>query len=381
MLNPVLYSALGHAFGTVEVENEGESADIELTGNRQYPTEWRIMKDGRSGEQYRVNCPVCGDYKQHLYISYLSYARPVMAGLSLMQGRLLCHCFRRNCMAEAENRRLVERMIGAGMACVGDVDSLGAEINMCCESRPKYTPTDQKPTLEGMRSWIPGFNWCDENTDPDIVEYLSQRGVTQDMVDEFMVGWGPVVTPRTKTLLTGGAPWVLLPVVMNGMLVGMQARCPDKFIISKDSLRYWNHPGMRKKTMVYNIDSARDCDTAVLCEGIFDVMKVGHPGVCCFGHTPSRTQLTMLSSIGKCLIWLPDTDSHEDFDTVQEARTQAAAWNAMQTFELGAHVVVLPEKDAGSMSRHDIWTVIMDQVPETVGDYLVSRVVPRLRSI
>jgi len=377
MLNRFLFDSLKAAFGSVLVENEGVQAAFERDYSRGYSYEWRLSDEGQHGEQYRVNCPVCGDRKHHLYIGYLSFARPVLDGVELAQGRLLAHCFRRDCMADPQARMLLETKIRYGMACVGDGLQTCAAIGVSDESEPMYSTSDRM-TLTGLRTWVPEFRWIDGDADPAILDYLAARGVDGDMVRRFRLGWGPVRSPRTGQELFGGAPCVVAPVVQNGVLAGVQARCPDPLLPEGSSMKYWIHPAMRKSAVVYNIDSARALGVGVVCEGVFDVFKVGAPGVCCFGHTPSAAQVAMLAGIDQGLVMLPDTDPHPGFDTVEEARRRCAGWNANGAFPLGAHTVVLPAKDAGDMTRQAVWETIIAQVPADMQDYLMSRVVPKL---
>lgn len=385
MLNSKLHEALLKAFGSVVVENEGVQADIEMDYSSIYGTAWRVADGGEHGEQYRVNCPYCmsregePDRNHHLYISYLSYARPVLNGVKLMQGQLMAHCFRRDCMSDKGNREDLARRIGYGMSLAGcDQDGMDVELGVQTADESPYTVSDDM-SLEGLRTWVPDFHFCDEgDMDSDIEEYLfDKRGLDMPTVCRFRLGWGKVKTPRTGKLLGNGVPWVITPVVMNGRLKGVQARCPDKFLL-EDSIRYWTHPGMRKRAILYNIDSARDIGMGVLCEGAFDVFKVGAPGICGFGHVLSQVQRSLLQGIENTLVLLPDTDPHSDFDTVDEARELAAGLNASEAYPLGAHVVVLPAKDAGEMDRQGIWTTIIRQVPSKVQDYILDKVVQKL---
>ena len=377
MLNAFLHRALEAVFHDVTVANEGEHAEVERVQGP-YTTSWRIREGGPRGEQYIVRCPCCGDRKGHLYISYLSYARPVVDGAELAVGPLLAKCFRRDCMADRSKREVVESRIATGMACVGDGMETSSSV-VVPGSWQAEEPADAPgpPTLERIRSWLPGFNWCTEGMPPDVEEYLAQRGVSSRDTEMFRIGWGPVTLPRSGKMLLGGLPHVLFPVWMNNALRGIQARCLDKYLTG-DGLRYWLHPGMRKSTVVYNLDNARDCGMAVVCEGVFDVISVGRPGVCLFGHKPSATQKALLSTVGKGLVWLPDTDVRPDLDTVAKAREQCAEWNADRVFPLGAHVVVLPAKDAGEMSRQAIWECIFSQVTQDMQEFLMSRVVGML---
>ena len=385
MLNEFLYNALKIAFGYVKVENEGMQAEIERFNTGWHTTEWTLKRGGVHGEQYRVDCPYCRgvhdepDTKQHLYISYVSYMRPVVNGETLAVGRLYAQCFRGNCMESPANRSDLERRIMQGMACLGGdipVSTVlcGASDNQ--QQEPMYG-VSQEVTLEGIRTWAPDFKFVDDDCDRDIVEYLSGRGITRSMCEDFKIGWGQVITPRTGRVLSDGAPWVIVPVIVNGELRGVQARCPDKFL-KEGGIKYWNHPSMRKASVVYNIDSARELGLAVVCEGVFDVFKVGKPGVCIFGHTPSSMQLTYLTGVDKGLIWLPDTDPHKDFDTVKDAQQLVAKMNADGMFPYGAHAVRLSGKDAGEMTRQQIWTEIACAVPDEMREFIINKIIRRL---
>ena len=381
MLNERLFKALEASFGEVLIENEDEPADIERTYDYGLEAGWRFPDGGQHGEQYRINCPFCKgadgnpDRKHHMYISYLAYARPEKDGVQLAQGPLIAHCFRRGCEVDQRNRKALEDAIYAGFAYVDN----GTEPTTVSLTSDGVVDNDNglqhSVSLESIRTWVPEFRWCADGMTPEIADYLASRGIDDATAVDFNLGWGRVQTPRSHRMLNHGAPFVVIPVIMNGELKGVQARCPDSRI-EGEGLRYWIHPGMRKRSVVYNLDNARTLGTGVLCEGVFDVFKVGLPGVCCFGHLLSITQKNLLSTIQDCLILLPDTDPHEDFDTVQEARALAAEYDATETFKLGAHVVVLPAKDPGSMSRQEVWTQIAQQVPSDVLAHLEERIMP-----
>lgn len=389
MINELLYKALQAQFGSVLVENEGVTADIVVTERNGIPS-WHLPKGdelGEHGEQYRINCPFCRgsdgsrDHKHHMYISYMTFAHPDIGGTVLHAGPLYAHCFRCQAMKDPDKRRELDFMIRAGEACVQGsgvvcVNTAGTSVEP--QERLQYQTSDSV-TLDGVRTWIEGYSPCDDNMDTDIFEYLDGRGVTWDMIEQFAIGWGPVKTPRTGRLLKNGVPWVIFPVVMNSRLVGVQARCPDKFITDSDDLRYWTHPAMRKSAVVYNLDRARSLGVGVLCEGVFDVIKVGAPGVCVFGKQPSAAQLGLLATIGRGLVILPDTDKHKEFDTVSDAYELAANWNSQGVFDLGVQVVELSAKDAGEMSRNDVWAEMIAKIPDgKLRDYLATDILTRI---
>ena len=173
MLNQQLYDALLKTFGKVEIANEGVRATIAVNPNG--TGDWSIVKEGEGGEEHRVNCPFCRDHKGHLYISHMSYAAPVVNGMQLQVGKLLAHCFRRECLKDPNNRDILEGRIGMAMAGEGAVtvvdmsqpDEVDMQLNLSNEL-----------TLEGLRTWIPDWQLIDENTDPAILQYLEERRIT-----------------------------------------------------------------------------------------------------------------------------------------------------------------------------------------------------------
>ena len=384
MLNEFLYKALKAAFGSVEVENEGVHATVERVRFFGYTNQWKMSDTGEHGEQYRINCPFCknsrgqSDRGHHLYISYLSYARPKVNGEELSAGPLVAHCFRGNCVASSANRALLEERIHMGMVCVDNGMQISATVDMPDnQAEESRYSTNATISLDGIRTWVPSFQWCAEGMPDDISSYLHGRGLNDATIAHFGLGWGQLRTPRTGQLIGKGYPFVVIPVTMNGQLVGVQARCPDCYTEAA-GLRYWIHPGMRKRTVVYNLDSARKLGLGVVVEGVFDVFKVGTPGVCCFGHTLSTVQRQLLNTIEKGLILLPDTDKHDTFDTVAEAHEQALQWNADNVFPLGVHVVVLPAKDAGALSSQQVWLEIVKQVKGEMQEYIINQILNKL---
>lgn len=378
MLNKLLYGALERLFKHVEIVNEDVHAYIEP--DKSGSGQWTMPQGEDRGEQYKVDCPYCGDHRGHLYISYLSYAVPVINGNVMRMGPLMSHCFRRDCMSDPDNKRHLEGRIGLAMTLVGDGMQSSFPIDMSDVGQQEDGTEfnlSSSVTLDGLRTWIPDWQPVDGNTDQAIVDYLCERRVTKADVDWLGIGWGPVKSPRSGNYLTGGKPWVLFPIVNNGKLCGVQARCPPAYM-TDESFKYWFHPGCRKRTLLLNLDAARSCGVGVLCEGAFDVLSIGKPGLCCFGHTPSVFQRRVLSCFDHGIIWLPDTDTRADLDCISIARTQAAQWNEAGLFDKGAHVVTLPAKDAGDMTRQEVWTEIIKQVSQPMREYLFERVIPKL---
>lgn len=377
MLNQVLYDALAKMFDNdVVVINEGQQADLRLDHN--HPGRWDIDQHSDHGEQYAVNCPFCRnppDTNHHLYISYLSYAVPVVDGTRLQIGKLRAQCFRNGCLKNLDNRDTLSRKIGLTMSLLSPDGSAWGDITPSIEKDPvEELNVSSNVTLEGIRTWLPDFQPITEDCDNvEVLQYLDNRRITWDDIQWLCIGYGPVMSPVKKKYLNNGTPWIIFPIVNNGNLVGVQARCLPLYL-TEDGIKYWTHPACRKRTVLYNLDAARETGIAVVCEGVFDVASVGRPGVCLFGHTPSKIQMSMLSTFRKGVIWLPDND----LTCVKDAKVYADRLNLSGVLPLGAHVVTLPAKDAGEMPRADVWKCILNQVPQAMAEYIVESVVPQL---
>lgn len=374
MLNQVLYDCLEKLFGEVTVINEGQQADLRI--DRTHLGRWDIDQHSDHGEQYAVNCPFCkpADTNHHLYISYLSFAAPVVDGVRLQIGKLRAQCFRNGCLRNLDNRETLRRKIGLTMSFMTPDGNAWADIDPSVKSDPKdELNVSKNVTLEGIRTWVPDYQPVTEEAPTEVLMYLDNRRITEDDIRWLYIGWGPVMSPVKKKYLNNGNPWILFPIINNDQLVGVQARCLPEYL-REDGIKYWTHPACRKRTVLYNLDAARDTGIAVVCEGVFDVASVGKPGVCLFGHTPSKVQMTMLSTFRKGIIWLPDTD----LDCIKDAKVYADRLKLSGAFPLGVHVVTLPTKDAGEMDRADVWKTILTQVPQPMAEYLVTDVIPQL---
>ena len=377
MLNQVLYDALAKLFNDdIVVVNEGQQAELRI--DRNHIGRWDIEQHSDHGEQYAVNCPFCRnpqDTNHHLYISYLSFATPVVDGVRLQIGKLRAQCFRNGCLKDLDNRNTLSRKIGLTMSLMTPDGNAWADIDPTVHKEPEeQLQVSKNATLEGVRSWVPDYQPVTEDcTDVEVLQYLDSRRITLDDVEWLHIGYGPVLSPIKKRYLNNGTPWILFPVINNGVLVGVQARCLPQYLDER-GIKYWTHPACRKRTVLYNLDAARDIGLAVVCEGVFDVASVGKPGVCLFGHTPSKIQMTMLSTFRQGVVWLPDND----LDCVKEAKVYADRLNLSGALPLGAHVVTLPAKDAGEMPRADVWKHILNQVPQAMAEYIVTSVVPQL---
>ena len=162
--------------------------------------------------------------------------------------------------------------------------------------------------------------------------------------------------------LNNGEPFLIIPIVQNGNLRGFQARAigTKEELERRGMLRWYIHPGLRKTSVIYNIDKASSYPICVLTEGVFGVLRIGACGIATFGHTPSTYQQKLMSSRWSkgALVWLPDTNISKDLNPIEIAHTMAAKFNNQGVFAMGAHVVTLPAKDPDELPTEKIWEEI-----------------------
>ena len=60
---------------------------------------------------------------------------------------------------------------------------------------------------------------------------------------------------------------------------------------------------------------------------------------------------------------------------------QVKQWNDQGVFPMGAHVVLLPKKDAGEMTRAEVWAAIVGQVPRSLQDYICDHLIENIFSV
>jgi len=79
-LNPTLYDVLRSQFGTVRISNQGQPRRVQELPD---PVRFGRFQTRAlvKGEQYHVDCPLCGDRRGRLYFSYLFGTPDLRTGL------------------------------------------------------------------------------------------------------------------------------------------------------------------------------------------------------------------------------------------------------------------------------------------------------------
>jgi hypothetical protein len=232
-----------------------------------------------AGEEYAVNCPFCTDTKRRLVINHRWGFDDPETGRNLH----LCHCFNETlCMSRAENRYALYKLVfefknvgqrgtyyKAGIFEGSEPEQLG----------PVRLPGTCYPLTD-----------CDLNSRP----LIFLRGRAYDPVI-LSNKFGLTYCAEAEDCFHTAAGRIIIPIKMDGALVGWQGRVPIEQKKWEYQPKYYNFPGMRKSAMLYNMDNARQLKCAVLSEGPLDVWRIGDAGIAVFGNKPSPQQATLIT--------------------------------------------------------------------------------------
>ena len=215
--------------------------------------------ESQSGDEVRVDCPRCGDEKQHLY-------------LNLRKRAFIC--FRCGWGGRAD--RLLEELAKLRGGPVLDIGVLVAE------GKPSKKPIDPRPLPPDAYPL-----WVDKPSARVPRRYVVGRGVPETEIEDWQVYYaisGPM------------ASRVILPVVENGEIVNWTAR---SYIGAEP--RYLNplkgESIADRNECVFGLDHiAKFSPRIVILEGPLNAMVFGADAVAMLGKNWSSVQLDKLLS-------------------------------------------------------------------------------------
>ena len=304
MLNPSLYGKLKRLFSFVDIANEGCPIMVEDRRHAGLVQRWKTS----SGEQYRVNCPCCGDQRARLYISY-AWGMDRIVGFPTSK---LVVCHNEHCEENDEpgapfrnNPRTYLELklnpyfsdIRKGLVTLGRPDE-----NAVAQRREKliFPKPEWSKKLHEMHERHPAVEYFRDARKFDLELLYNDYGVV--FADEYPVKAGD----KDYSFLAGR---VFIPVTHNNTAVGWQARIADNNDVSKT--KYFNCPGWHKSQSIYNLDAARQHTLGLLVEGVTDVWRVGNGAFSTFGKDISMAQEELIVSnfdaVG--VLYDPDTDT------------------------------------------------------------------------
>ena len=228
----------------------------------------RLVLRPKSGEEYQLNCPFCGDSRQRLYVKYvygMPYPDPRMSGI--MIDMAFCQREQRKKPQLYSALRDYEWALEHGLV---SLDSLSE--NCVVED---VDPLEQTPPTMGETAPLKSLPysahyayWKRKKYNP---EYLSDvYGACVPVSHEDKEMW-KMIESRT-----------IFPYKYKGKTVMWQGRLnfdhADKFPPK------WWYPGGTKKVL-WNIDLALSFPVCILCEGISSAIAAGPAAMAIGGKT------------------------------------------------------------------------------------------------
>jgi len=344
-LNDKLHRALLRIFGAIRIAKEREPARFRVETGRG-DQRWARIIPGSGGEEYRVNCPFCGDTRFRLHIGHRVNTADPATGARF--GVNLACCFNDGCDLNADAppewrrarceqlRDMLKPYIARGMN-LRTTRAIAAH-----KPREMCLPAVHQPLHE-----LPAHH--------PAMQYLTRRGFDPAILaSESELYYcahdrNPFVSGR-----------IIIPIRMGGKLVGSQARVVAEPVA--DEPKYYTAPGTPKSRVLYNYDHAKETMFGVIVEGPADAWKVGPQAVAILGSSLSQTQLGLIGSAwgstGVALMLDPDfvkKPRHDPSRPTQYERIRGAlstpgllAWGLLE--------VILPDgTDPGSLDRATIW--------------------------
>ena len=344
MLNQPLYESLVRLYKKVSVVNEGEKGVITDTVR----VEGCLVASRTSGgEQYKFNCPVCGDKRGRLYVSHWAFRSMTKAGKPLnTNGLMLCH--NEHCDLSPVKKSIGRSIVGMESGVV-----LGYEV-----------AAERKTQVVNLPDGSIPINSMDAPA--ECKEYLESRGFN---LKELYSVYKVHAVRRLKEYPEHG-PKIIYPVYWNGECVFWQARLaftPTREQTRQGARKYYITPGAKKSEYLYNRDGAlasmAETTSAnrfvVMVEGVTDAQRVGSCSVAFFGKFPSLKQKqiirwTMLHRGTGILLLDPDASDKADEFMAENCGTNL--------FAGGLYRVDLSDKDPAEHTRRELWDKMIESV-------------------
>jgi hypothetical protein len=284
-LNPGLYEALWEYTGGVVKISKGGQRFRYTTALEGGELTVRPVPGG-GGEEYLIDCPLCGDRRQRFSINHM-FGRSVL-GATVLDA---VHCYNENCVGLSRWLRDLLTQFGDGYAPRA-AEAVAAEDGPDIDAVMR-TAAEEHEKLDGVKALnrLP--------SDHPAVRYVEGRGFNVDYLTEyFRVGYygGGGRYKRNQRLVA--------PVFYNRALVGWNARAiPGHTRLTPGNAdakwpwkepKYVNAKGFPKSQTLYNFDLAKDGEVIGVVEGVTDVWRAGTWAMGLLGKTMSETQLRLL---------------------------------------------------------------------------------------
>jgi hypothetical protein len=333
MLNQPLYNALHRICGEVDVVHEDEPGSPLYRAHR-----GNIYLDFEKDEitqEFKVDCPICGDTRKRLYINYAILQDIKKGGVPVKTYHLMC-CHNERCNLGPFYKELKEAIKNPEIFKI----------------QPK--PNDGKRRCN-VRTDLPGV--ChpinSDNAHIACKVYMQERGFDlNELYKQFHV----MSCDRMDGMEYFG-PVIIFPYYEGNSLVFWQARLPYN-PTDKKTPKYIFGKGTKKSTIVYNKASALKEPVIIITEGVLDAIRVGPAGIALFGKYPSEMQTRIMSrvfALKKVVLML-------DSDASKESVLWYEKYKNKGLFEKGLYLCKLDQGDPADMTREAIWQKVEEVI-------------------
>lgn len=338
VLNPVLYDALITRFGEVTISSAGIRAHVSY-----YRRGGKLRVQVTNGEYYKVNCPLCKDTRQRLWISHMFGVRDKRTKQRVWNCAI---CYNERCDLTKLD---LPDLLRPNFSKIDKID-LNSPESQVQTAIPSLKPIEL-PDADYIRL-------------PDLPEnhparvYLEGRGFDVVQLDQYYL-WKYCHTSRERF----AERRIMLPVIAEidskAELVGFQTRAIPGWS-TYEQPKYWTMPGFSKSSVLYNLPLASRHTVVVVTEGLMDVAKVGLNAVAMFGKSMSVRQRSLLVSTcshAKIVILL-DSDANNVAKNLRASLTVSSSSAGSHTLSNGVYCVQLPDGDPGDYSHTELSRMI-----------------------
>jgi hypothetical protein len=307
-LRPLLYHRLEHQFGDVKIAYEGEA--MRATVVRDALTRSPQLQVSSAGEYYQICCPYCFDTRHRLWINHLW---GFYDARTRSHNLWLATCFNENCLSVSGRARELwnQIFILGNLANYQGPDSLHRGTTTAVPLTWADPPGKTVPLAD-----------CD--AEHAARAYLAGRGYDSDLLSRV---FGVSICLEADDRYRPAANRIIIPIWFAQKFVGWQARYIGEPQDSRTP-KYYTCPGMRKRQIIYNFDTARRYPFTVVTEGVTKVWRFGPEAVALLGKQASPTQIQLLQST-----WGPSKQASGavvillDEDAAVESQALVAALN------------------------------------------------------
>lgn len=354
-LNPTLFEVLQRQFGTVRISNQGQPRQV-----RELPDPVRFGRVQTlalvKGEQYHVDCPLCGDRRKRLYFNYLFGTPDRRTGRPNFS---LVFCQHNKCHADPGRKQQLLRLLGAQQW--RPMARLAEQVNAITESSsppPAPQHLELPQNLMALTSHGP--------THP-VITYLHGRGFDPA---ELQATWSVSychcafnTDPPTNCSLVA-------PVFQPARLFMAAETDPLELVywqarrIVPGEPRYSN-PNVPRSAILYGLVQALVSNgPIVIVEGITDAWKIGPGALALLGNVISREQLRLIVHrfASRPIVVMLDGNAHAEAVAIQR---QLQTAHRLTVAPPPVARVDLPDNlDPANFPRAELWARIQEVLVE-----------------